>query len=766
MGNFQPQNYGADFVNAMTATAGMLNDRRRLDMEERKIAAEDETRRLRNEGLELENSSKKQAMENEKSLQTYLQLSGRMNAGTLEPEDWKKMTKATGDVMQAVPYLPSDPKDIPRYKQALSEVLTGIDQVRTLPPGDYIYSRADNIPEVNATLDSFRTLLGKNRLGNEFRDNDGSVTGRPGSVYRTNDVGGFSVVSGEGNRAAFTPLFSITDVNGLPIKDQAGKQVLVPATAGQSNGNDDVVRMLTPEEVLTKAGFAFDLLNNAEKLGIGSEEGRRKYINSALLPFLGAEGAREAWRNQNELDRVKGLSVQEKTEVADAWHEVNTALEGKNLRSKADIVNIISKVGASGKATPNALKLVEQSLLARLPEKKEQWGRVISGKYAGNDDYEELYTYDDESQQARPTGQIRYTGKKSTTDSQLASSRRSGSGTRSPKLPTEVYTAEWMVQNGLATDLNEAWNKIRTSRSNPESMFKNVYSALAEENAARDPGATDYKSPEELTHQAWEIANSLSSNWPRATGRRNISQLRKYFDSVRMFETNSSALESAVRQGWTKDDILEAAKGTGVENSARAYFSRQSSAAAAVPSTKSPGIVHPTSSTKTQKDGSYATATVRDGRITVNFSDVPQPRRAVSAPATSRQESFASTLQAAHVPNSVGSTSKRVSQPARAVAKDTASQSLSGLGEDELSAALSLASKNVREAKERLSVASARKQGVAEAVKKLQEAERYYNQLNQVASEKFRKGMKNLFVERFAPRNNGRPFNPVTGTMY
>ena len=297
MGMFPAQNYGADFVNAMAATSGMLNDRQRLGMEERKQAKDAETRDLQNKGLELENQQKSVEIAREERLNSFMELSGRMQSGAMVPEDYGTLAGVTSELMKETPYLPNDPAEIPRYKQSVSTLLSGIQNIRSLPANNYTYTREDNVPEVNAVLDSFQTLLSKDRTGKEFVDADGSVTGKAGSSYRTGGVGGFAMMSGKGDEAAFTPLFSVTDVEGRPLVGADGKIAMVPSTKGQSNGSGDAIRKITPEELFTKAGYAYRVLDVAEKLGLADPEKRKQYISNNLPALMGKEGAKELLKN-------------------------------------------------------------------------------------------------------------------------------------------------------------------------------------------------------------------------------------------------------------------------------------------------------------------------------------------------------------------------------------------------------------------------------------------------------------------------------------
>lgn len=303
MGMYPTQNYGADFVNAMAVTSGMINDRRRLDMEEKRQDEEKQTRDLQRENFRLDNQKKSTELDREKKFNQFMDFSARLKTGQLKPEDYGRALQATDEVMKDTPYLPSDPAQVPEYRKALNSVVAGVQSVRTLPPSNYTYSRDDQIPEVNSVLDGFQTLLSKDRLGKEFVDKDGSVTGNPGATYKTSGVGGFAMVSGEGDKAAFTPLFSISDKEGKPLLDANGRQKLVPSTVGESNDPNAKIRMITPDEMLTKLGFANHALDTAEQLGWFDPAKREQYLAAQALPYLGAKGAEDmVKRGQDRAD--------------------------------------------------------------------------------------------------------------------------------------------------------------------------------------------------------------------------------------------------------------------------------------------------------------------------------------------------------------------------------------------------------------------------------------------------------------------------------
>lgn len=299
MGMFQPQNYGADFIGAMSATTGMLDNQRRTDLaakemeqREKRLAAEDQTRTLTNQGLTLENQKKAAELDREKLLQDFLPRADALLKGQLDTKEQAALAGTTEELMKLVPYAPSRVEEIPDYRKKLGTLIQGVESIRSLPPSNYVYSRADGVSEINNLLDNYQGVLSQERLGKTFTDPDGSITGKAGGEYTTTAVGGFMMASGEGNKAGFVPLFSVAGADGKPLMKQDGRPVLVPATEGATNGPQDKLRVVTPEELLTKAGFAYKLMDVADTLGLSDPEKRKAYVSGKLNSYRGEDGAK------------------------------------------------------------------------------------------------------------------------------------------------------------------------------------------------------------------------------------------------------------------------------------------------------------------------------------------------------------------------------------------------------------------------------------------------------------------------------------------
>ncbi|WP_328186887.1 hypothetical protein [Marinobacter sp. OP 3.4] len=85
---------------------------------------------------------------------------------------------------------------------------------------------------------------------------------------------------------------------------------------------------------------------------------------------------------------------------------------------------------------------------------------------------------------------------------------RAGVGSRGGdgKAPADVQTAEWMVANGIAGDLSEAYTLVATSKSNPSSFISRYVSAAARNQDEYDPNK---KSMQELTEEARQVYDQI-----------------------------------------------------------------------------------------------------------------------------------------------------------------------------------------------------------------------------------------------------------------
>lgn len=600
MGMFPEQNYGADFINAMAATSGMLNDRRRLDMEEKRMTDEQKTRDLQQEGLALENEQRKMQVDQAKSVQSYLDLSQRLNAGSLTPDDYSRLTKVTGDIMQAAPYLPSDPQQIPQYRQALTTVVQGIQSVRTLPPGDYIYTRADNVPEVNSTLDAYRTLLSKDRLGKEFTDTDGKITGTPGATYRTADVGGFFMRSGEGEQGQFTPLFSVTDGQGNPLVGADGRPKLVPATRGQSNDQSDPVASNPAEQLLAKAGFAYNVLDTAQKLGLDNPATANRTVTAGLRSAMGTEGAKELLRQADEEEKTQRQQRTQYAINAGVAKAIESVPPGSGREEYTRAIMATGLVPAK-----------DAGEIARaVTEQPDQIKTTVAG--VGNG-MEQTFQYNPK------TGRFDVAIGKPTAKWNPSSTAGEGG-----KLPAEAQLVEY-YKNRLGISYDDAVDLVKHGKSKPEDMAVAIYTKMK-----ADPNNMD-KPDEQIRSEAAAAAeyfigkfggrgrrNGSSTN-DNSKGPRDTSDLTGFFNGVKFYERSATAIDSALAQGWTPAEIKQAARGTPVEKTALNYD--YAATPAAVVQNQAPRQ-SPQGAAKHSKPAkpAQANAVVKNGRIVVDFN--------------------------------------------------------------------------------------------------------------------------------------------------
>ena len=92
---------------------------------------------------------------------------------------------------------------------------------------------------------------------------------------------------------------------------------------------------------------------------------------------------------------------------------------------------------------------------------------------------------------------------------------RGGSG----NAPADVQTAEWMVASGIANDLDEAYTRVKESRSDPARFVSNYMDRAikAQESAGLVPGYEGYRSSEQLRDEALKTLQVIREN-TRGTG--------------------------------------------------------------------------------------------------------------------------------------------------------------------------------------------------------------------------------------------------------
>lgn len=80
---------------------------------------------------------------------------------------------------------------------------------------------------------------------------------------------------------------------------------------------------------------------------------------------------------------------------------------------------------------------------------------------------------------------------------------KAASGKASDK-PAEVSTAEWLIQQGVATDAASAWKMVRSARNDPDKSRSSIYKAWLD---ALTKGAMGAPDPVELEKQAREATD-------------------------------------------------------------------------------------------------------------------------------------------------------------------------------------------------------------------------------------------------------------------
>lgn len=85
------------------------------------------------------------------------------------------------------------------------------------------------------------------------------------------------------------------------------------------------------------------------------------------------------------------------------------------------------------------------------------------------------------------------------------------SGKGNSKLPADAQMANWMVQNKIAKDLDEAWNRVRESRTDPAKFVSDFVEQELEVQKAAGlyPGDEGYRSTEELRKRAIQVLNTI-----------------------------------------------------------------------------------------------------------------------------------------------------------------------------------------------------------------------------------------------------------------
>jgi hypothetical protein len=531
MGMFQAQNYGNDFIGAMSATSNMLNNNRMAEMAEmehaeklKRSAGEAETRTLTNQGLTLDNQKKTAELDREKLLQGFLPRADALLKGQLDPKEQAALAGTTEELMKLVPYAPSRVEEIPDYRKKLGTLIQGVESIRSLPPSNYVYSRSDNVPEINNLLDNYQGVLSQERLGKTFTDPDGSITGKAGGSYTTTAVGGFMMASGEGNKAGFVPLFSVAGADGKPLMKQDGRPVLVPATEGATNGPQDNLRVVTPEELLTKAGFAYKLMDVADTLGLSDPEKRKAYVSGQLNSYRGEDGAKALAKSLEPKER--------KVKSVDPTHNLVDEETGKVILA----------------GTP---KEKEDKAPARNEYEKD--GYKITEEYVGNGKWKEV-------------GRNKIRVPKDPADPSIAENKRQE--TQSKAAIDKTIDAVNAAKSRLAA----------AKKADPESQdTKDAAQELEDAKTAYLNRTKEHKDSYGRTY------NPIKEVVERKQARDTTPLSDGFADEGGVFSGRDypTFIAQAERKGWTKAEIITASKGTNGEAAVNEYYAAKPQAAPA-----------------------------------------------------------------------------------------------------------------------------------------------------------------------------------------
>lgn len=94
-----------------------------------------------------------------------------------------------------------------------------------------------------------------------------------------------------------------------------------------------------------------------------------------------------------------------------------------------------------------------------------------------------------------------------------------GGAGRQGKAPADVQTAEWMVANGMAPNLDVAFNRVNESRTDPARFVNDFVTQEMKFQESSDvfPGDENYRTPDQMREQAIETLQMIRSR-TRGTG--------------------------------------------------------------------------------------------------------------------------------------------------------------------------------------------------------------------------------------------------------
>ncbi len=329
--DFQAHDYGAAFVNSMATVANMFDNRRRLDLEEKRLASQERTEALQQKGLELQNEQRQRESERDANLQKFMSFPDVDDA---TPEQLQKMKPVLKYQFLETAGTPDNIEDIPRYRQAGEVLYGGLKQLQGLkfsPNSVLTINRGENLNGYDTTplFEAHDTLLSKDRF-QPHDDTDGTVTGAPGTQYRPYETGGFIIQTGsDGKPVSYTPTFHVEDTaDNAQLLNDRDQPIMVPATVNQTNDQNDPVKQLPIQGQLLKLGYTQSLLSQTEKMAgkdpqfalelarkgqLIDSKATRENIDRNILANMGSEGAKEYYH-----ERKAARERQEKAAVSRA----------------------------------------------------------------------------------------------------------------------------------------------------------------------------------------------------------------------------------------------------------------------------------------------------------------------------------------------------------------------------------------------------------------------------------------------------------------
>jgi hypothetical protein len=81
-------------------------------------------------------------------------------------------------------------------------------------------------------------------------------------------------------------------------------------------------------------------------------------------------------------------------------------------------------------------------------------------------------------------------------------------GSAGGREPAAVQTAKWLVQSGVAPDEQTAWAMVSSAKTNPQALFRSVFSAISQQ---KDQRGRPLYTPEEAEQKAWTIVQGAGA---------------------------------------------------------------------------------------------------------------------------------------------------------------------------------------------------------------------------------------------------------------